>query len=75
MFPAETGGGQVKTNKNHSEQEHSTAQHTLLLGNALFDQTGPEPGGSSHPSPDEWRGPGGDNGGTPSPASKSVSFE
>lgn len=56
MFPAETGGGQVKTNKNHSEQEHSTAQHTLLLGNALFDQTGPEPGGSSHPSPDEWQG-------------------
>ena len=66
--------GQVKTNKNHSAKEHSTAQHsaaqrTLLLGNALFDQTGPEPGGSSHPCPEELHQ------GDPISSLKSVSFE
>ena len=65
MFPAETGG-QVKTKSLRERAQHRTVQHTLLLGNALFDQTGPEPGGSSHPCPDElhqgarrgqWRDP------------------
>lgn len=77
MFPAETGGVRLKQTKitlSKSTAQHSTA-HTASRKCAVWPDGSRTRGGHLIHLLMNGRGPGGDNGGTPSPASKSVSFE